>query len=160
MSANSDYCMHTNMLIKPVTFVPLFIDTLLRSSALPPPCHRVYEALGVFSRNPRSFNPHSKTAVSMIILSIHALLHPCPALSNLTLRNPSVFLRPSVRPHIHGLRLRLHERKMSVPFPCCNPSYRSNLFFCHIKITQCSVQAAQRHWRTGSTRLATLTATG
>jgi hypothetical protein len=80
-------------------------------------------------------NLHSKTVVSMIILSIHALLHPCSALSNLTLRNPSVF-RLSVRPSAHlQPSLQLHEHRAPVLSPRCNLSHRSNLFFCHIKIT-------------------------
>lgn len=80
-------------------------------------------------------NLHSKTVVSMIILSIHALLHPCSVLSNLTLRNPSVF-RLSVRPSAHlQPSLQLHEHSAPVLSRRCNLSHRSNLFFCHIKIT-------------------------
>lgn len=80
-------------------------------------------------------NLQSKTVVSMIILSIHVLLHPCSALSNLTLRNPSVF-RLSVCPSAHlQPSLQLHEHRAPVLSPRCNLSHRSNLFFCHIKIT-------------------------
>lgn len=125
---------------EPVTD-PLFLLPLHRSEHLKPPptffCpSSVILASEALASSPR--NPRSICMVRQLFPWLFYQYTPCftpAALSNLTLRNPSVF-RLSVRPSAHlQPSLQLHEHRASVLSPRCNLSHRSNLFFCHIKIT-------------------------